>query len=45
MSGSWAPTPEQNSFMPPPVPVDSMIGDFMPGLPCTNSSATAVAKG
>ena len=28
-----------------PVPVDSMIGDFMPGLLWTNNSAAAVAKG
>ena len=27
MSGVWAPTPAQNSFMPPPVPVDSMMGE------------------
>ena len=26
MSGNWAPTPAQNSFMPAPVPVDSTIG-------------------
>src|SRR3546814_8168922 len=45
MSGCPAPTPAQNSFMPAPVPVDSIMGDFMPGLLLTNCSATAVAKG
>ncbi len=42
-SGVWTPTPEQNSFMPPPVPVDSTIGvlpDFWP-----KRSATAVVNG
>ena len=32
MSGKRSPTPAQNSFMPPPVPVDSMTGAGMPGL-------------
>ena len=27
MSGVSAPRPAQNSFIPPPVPVDSMIGE------------------
>ncbi len=36
--------PAQNSFMPPPVPVDSTTGVFVPeDLP--NCSATAVVKG
>ena len=45
MSGYCSPTPEQNSLMPPPVPVDSMTGGFMLGLPRASRSATAVANG
>ena len=45
MSGLSAPTPAQNSFMPPPVPVDSMSGDLKFGLSRVNASATALAKG
>lgn len=35
----------QNSFMPAPVPVDSITGDFMSGLAFAVASDTAVAKG
>jgi hypothetical protein len=44
MSGWSTPTPAQNSFMPPPVPVLSMIG-VLNLLLRPNSSATAVANG
>src|SRR5687768_4884619 len=44
MSGVFSPTPAQNSFMPPPVPVDSTTGVLnLPTLP--KLSATAVVKG
>ena len=43
-SGWLGPKPPQKSFMPPPVPVDSITGVFMePRWPCF--SATTVAKG
>src|SRR3546814_19425346 len=32
ISGCCAPTPAQNSFIPPPVPVDSITGAFMPEI-------------
>ena len=43
-SGCCTPTPAQNSFMPPPVPVDSTTGVLPPAL-LPNCSATAVVKG
>ena len=43
-SGCDSPTPAQNSFMPPPVPVDSTTGVFMPEV-LPNCSATAVVNG
>ena len=44
MSGKSTPTPEQNSFMPPPVPVDSTLGVLnLPERP--KFSATAVENG
>jgi len=43
-SGCSTPTPAQNSFRPPPDPVDSMIG-VAKSVVLPNSSATAVAKG
>ena len=43
-SGVSSPTPEQNSLRPPPVPVDSTTGVFMP-VDLPNCSATAVVKG
>ena len=44
-TSGWAgPTPAQNSFNPPPVPVDSTTGVLnLPVLP--KASATAVVKG
>src|SRR5262245_1096128 len=43
-SGVPSPTPAQNSFMPPPVPVDSTTGVLnLPAWP--SFSATAVVKG
>ena len=45
MSGVPAPTPEQKRSMPPPVPIDSTRGFFMPGLVATNRSAATLAKG
>ena len=44
MSGVSSPTPPQNSFMPPPVPVLSTTGVFMPDF-WPNCSATAVENG
>ena len=44
MSGKFAPTPPQNSFMPAPVPVDSTT-TLTFGLSRWNCSATAVVKG
>ena len=44
MSGVSSPTPLQNSFMPPPVPVLSTTGVFIPVF-CPNCSATAVENG
>ena len=38
-------TPPQNSAKPPPVPVDSMIGERNSGLERTKASETALAKG
>src|SRR5690606_14974258 len=43
-SGWPTPTPEQNSCMPPPVPVDSTTG-VLPPPDLPNCSATAVVKG
>ena len=44
MSGVPSPTPLQNSFMPPPVPVNSTTGVLnLPALP--KLSATAVVNG
>jgi hypothetical protein len=45
MSGESAPTPAQNSFIPPPVPVDSISGDLNCGLSRANASDTALANG
>src|SRR3546814_5969711 len=45
MSGLSAPTPWQNRFIPPPVPVDSISGDLNSGLLLANLSETALAKG
>ena len=43
-SGVFSPTPAQNSFMPPPVPVDSTTGVLnLPPWP--SFSATAVVNG
>jgi hypothetical protein len=43
-SGWASPTPAQNNFIPPPVPVDSTTGVLpLPDLP--NCSATAVVNG
>ena len=44
MSGKFAPTPPQNSFMPAPVPVDSTTTLTL-GLSRWNCSATAVVNG
>jgi hypothetical protein len=44
MSGVASPTPEQNSLMPPPVPVLSTTGVFRPDF-WPNCSATAVENG
>ena len=44
-SGCSAPTPLQNSFMPAPVPVASMIGDLIDGFDLASESAIALAKG
>ena len=44
ISGVFTPMPLQNSFIPPPVPVDSITGVLnLPDLP--NLSATTVEKG
>ena len=43
-SGYWTPIPLQNSFMPPPVPVDSTTGVLKP-LDCPNFSAAIVENG
>jgi hypothetical protein len=43
-SGWPSPVPVQNNFMPPPVPVDSTTGVFMPEVR-PNCSATAVVNG
>ena len=43
-SGVPSPTPEQNSFMPPPVPVDSTTG-VLNWPPWPSFSATAVVNG
>ena len=45
MSGVSAPTPEQNSLIPPPVPVDSISGDLKSGFARAKLSATVLAKG
>jgi hypothetical protein len=45
ISGWATPTPSQNSLIPAPVPVDSMIGDLIEGLALTSASATALPKG
>ena len=44
MSGLASPTPWQKIFMPPPVPVDSTTGDFLPDF-LEKSSATAWVYG
>ena len=44
MSGWSTPTPPQKSFMPPPVPVDSILGVLNPPM-FPKCSATVVAKG
>jgi hypothetical protein len=44
MSGNWRPTPEQNNFIPAPVPVASTT-TLIPGLARWNCSATARVKG
>ena len=44
-SGKRSPTPAQNSFMPPPVPVDSMIGVPSLRLARATRSATILANG
>jgi len=44
ISGKFAPTPPQNSFMPAPVPVDSTTTLTL-GLSRWNCSAIAVVKG
>ena len=44
-SGCCGPTPPQNRLMPPPVPVDSTIGDWKLGLAWAKRSATATANG
>ena len=43
-SGCSTPTPSQNSFRPPPEPVDSMTGVLKPEV-LPKVSATAVANG
>ena len=45
MSGVLGPMPEQNSWMPPPVPVDSMIGEPKSGFERAKASETALANG
>ena len=45
ISGVSAPTPLQNSAMPPPLPVDSISGERMPGLEREKLSDTSLAKG
>ena len=45
MSGLSAPTPLQNSWMPPPLPVASMMGEGYSGLERTKLSETSLAKG
>ena len=44
ISGCASPTPPQNIFIPPPVPVDSTIGEGAPVL-LENCSATACVYG
>jgi hypothetical protein len=44
MSGYWTPTPPQNSFNPPPLPVDSIVG-VRKFVVRPNCSATTVANG
>ncbi len=44
MSGCSTPTPAQNSFRPPPEPVDSIFGVLKPVV-LPNCSATTVANG
>ena len=43
-SGWLSPMPAQNSFMPPPVPVDSTTGVLTPAV-LPSCSATAVVNG
>jgi hypothetical protein len=45
MSGVLAPIPEQNSWMPPPVPVASINGEPNSGCARAKVSDTALAKG
>ena len=44
-SGKRSPTPAQNSLMPAPVPVDSMIGEPRRELARATRSATCLANG
>src|SRR5210317_1705901 len=44
ISGKLVPTPAQNCFIPPPVPVDSTLGVLKP-VERPNRSATSVVKG
>ena len=44
MSGCCTPTPAQNSFRPPPEPVDSIFG-VLNELVLPNCSATTVENG
>ena len=45
MSGVLGPRPEQNSWMPFPVPVDSIRGERLSGNDRAKFSATSLAKG
>ncbi|MND00332.1 hypothetical protein D3C83_189060 [compost metagenome] len=45
MSGVLAPMPAQKRFMPPPVPVDSMIGAANCAFEREKFSATSFANG
>ena len=44
ISGYFVPMPEQNNFIPPPEPVDSILGVRLPVF-FPKRSATTVAKG
>ena len=45
MSGVFGPSPVQNSWMPLPVPVDSISGERISGFEREKFSATSLAKG